>query len=102
METVVRCHGNGEEHCCWVEGKVCEFLEIDTLPDRHWVCKLRRQLGSWEKVHADPRYQSVHNVWVRLGTPDCGDFFGGVQPDGSIEGQCCFLGHTFATKPETV
>lgn len=89
------CHGSGESHCCWVEGKVCVFLEENTVPGRRWACGLRRELGDWELVHKDPRYQPIHEVWAKLGTQDCGDYRGGVQPDGSIVGECCFLGEVF-------
>jgi hypothetical protein len=89
------CHGNVPEHCCWIEGEVCQFLEEDTVPGRHWVCGLRRELGDWALVHADPRYQPIHEVWARLGTSDCGDFRGAIQPDGSTVGQCCYWGHIF-------
>lgn len=85
------CHGNGIEHCCWVDGAVCPFLELDTMAGRHWVCGLRRELGDWDLVHADPRYQPIHAVWMRTGTQDCGDFQGIVR-DGTLIGQCCFEG----------
>lgn len=77
------CHGNGPTHCCWVEGKVCDFLETDTVPGRHWVCGLRRELGSWELVHADPRYQPIQKVWDRVGIVSCGAW-------GPGSGQCCY------------
>ena len=77
------CHGNGEDHCCYVDGQVCSFLEVDTMPGRHWVCSLRRTLGSWTAVHADPGYiAKVASVWLRTGTPPCGLW--------KIKGQCCF------------
>jgi hypothetical protein len=50
------CHGNLTEHCCWIEGQVCPFLEENTVPGRRWACGLYRELGSWDKVHSDPRY----------------------------------------------
>lgn len=68
------CTGNEPEHCCWLDGNVCVFLEEWTVPGRHWVCGLRRELGSWGAVHSDPRYQPVHDHWVTVGTADCGDF----------------------------
>jgi hypothetical protein len=53
------CKGrNLEEHCCWLKGKVCEFLEENTETDFRWSCGLRRELGSWPAVTKDPRYIS--------------------------------------------
>lgn len=79
------CHGNGLEHCCYVAGEVCPFLEEDTVPGRKWVCGLRRELGSWEAVHADPRYAPIQSVWDEVGISSCGDW-------GPGTGQCCFSG----------
>jgi hypothetical protein len=63
------------DHCCWVDGEPCRFLETGTVPGRHWVCGLRRELGSWAKVHTDPRYlEHVKPVWRRVGISDCGDW----------------------------
>jgi hypothetical protein len=78
------CHGNGPDHCCYVDGQVCRWLEENTEPDRRWTCGLRRRLGSWEAVHADPRYQEFPGaIWRESGTVDCGDF-------GPAELQCCW------------
>ena len=84
------CHGNGADHCCYVRGEPCVFLEKNTVPDRRWVCGLRRELGSWEKVHVDPRYLSqVKPAWDESGAADCGDFAGfNREGDGCF--QCCF------------
>lgn len=77
------CHGNGAEHCCWVDGKECGYLEVDTVPGRRWVCGLRRIHDNWDEVHADPGYvKNVQSAWERTGTADCGDW--------KVEGQCCF------------
>ena len=78
-----QCDGFGEDHCCYVEGKPCPFLEFGTMPGRGYVCGLKRELGTWERVHQDPRYSTiVQPVWRRRGVPDCGDFT--PRP-----GQCC-------------
>lgn len=77
------CHGNGDDHCCYVEGKVCPFLEENTVEGRRWVCGLLRELGSWEAVHADPRYKPIQEVWDRVGIESCGAWGPGTN-------QCCF------------
>jgi hypothetical protein len=74
----------GHIHPEFGEG-ICEFLETDTVFGRHWVCGLRRRLGSWDAVHADSGYiENVHAVWELTGTADCGDFTGTGRP------QCCY------------
>ena len=50
------CSGNSVDHCCIFAGEVCQFLEIDTVPGRHWVCGLMRELEDWDKVITDVRY----------------------------------------------
>lgn len=82
------CTGRGTpfgEHCCWWGGKVCPFLEKYTVEGRRFACGLRRELGSWEAVHADPRYQPVQEFWDTREPQtitSCGDW----QPDS---GTCC-------------
>lgn len=91
----VGCHGNGPQHCCYVPGSgipdprgtgqdVCPFLEVDTIPGRHWVCGAKRKLGTWENVHANPAYQEqvYQRVFKPRGIALCGDW--------RVEGQCCF------------
>jgi hypothetical protein len=82
-----RCHGNQPDHCCYVAGDRCVYLEENTVPGRHWVCGLRRALGSWDAVHADPGYQqNVQSVWDKIpGQPveSCGAW-------GPGSNQCCF------------
>lgn len=78
------CHGNGEDHCCYVAGVPCRFLEEGTVPGRRWACGLLRQLGSWEVVHADPGYQAhVQSEWDKVGITSCGEW-------GPGSNQCCF------------
>ena len=76
------CTGRGDngKHCCWVAGKVCEHLETN-VEGRNFSCSLRRELGSWEAVHEDPRYQPIAEV-MKLGDGLCGDW----QPR---PGECC-------------
>lgn len=87
------CHGNGAVHCCYVPGtgvadplgtdqSVCPLLEVGTVPGRQWVCALRRELGDWQQVHADPRYQPIKKAFTATGTALCGDW--------RVAGQCCF------------
>ena len=61
----------------------CEFLEENTEPGFRWSCGLRRELGSWDAVHSDPRYiEGPGAKWGRFGTI-CGDF---PDPD---KGELC-------------
>lgn len=84
------CHGNGEDHCCYVDGKVCPFLEENTVSGRRWACGLLRELGTWTAVHGDERYLAeVRPAWDRNGVQDCGDWRGPLR-DGSGPLQCCF------------
>lgn len=53
----MKCHGrNADDHCCYINGKPCLFLEENTEVGFRWSCGLRRELGSWDAVLADPRY----------------------------------------------
>lgn len=84
------CLGGSEttSHCCYVAGEVCRFLEKNTVTGRVYACGLRRKLGSWDAVHADPGYRKyVQPVWDIHGIiKSCGDF----RPDGGES--CCFGG----------
>jgi hypothetical protein len=86
-----KCHGNGEEHCCWLgDGGLCPYLEENTVEGRRWACGLRRELRSWKKVHADPRYLAdvqpfFDDLIERL--PDYE--FGLSCGDWEHESQCC-------------
>lgn len=81
---VVVCTGQGVngDHCCYVNGVECRYLERGTVPGRNFVCGLRRELGSWAKVHADPRYQPIQAHWDQVGISSCGEW----QPK---PGECC-------------
>ncbi len=69
------CSGNTPDHCCYVAGVPCRFLEEDTVEGRHWACGLRRRLGSWAKVHASKDYRThVKPHWTTPGVNDCGDW----------------------------
>jgi hypothetical protein len=59
------CTGNSKDHCCYVNGKPCRFLEENTVEGRHWACGLRRELGDWDTVQADDRYKThVEPHWI--------------------------------------
>ena len=70
------CSGNLDDHCCYVNGQVCDFLEENTLPNRRWVCGLYRELGSWPAVYEDPRYQEhLSPFWAKFKPGvDCGSW----------------------------
>ena len=69
------CHGNGPDHCCTFQGVTCTHLEENTVEGRRWACGLRRELGSWEAVYADARYEDVRTKLRDIGiTVDCGDW----------------------------
>lgn len=82
------CTGRGAadgDHCCWVANEVCRFLTIsEQQGQRRFECSLRRDLGSWEAVHAHPGYQEhVQPVWDQIeGIDSCGSW----QPS---PGECC-------------
>lgn len=82
----MNCTGRGTasgDHCCYIQGNVCPFLEVGTEEGRTFTCGLRRELGSWDAVHMDERYQSqVQVVWDQVGISSCGEW----QPR---EGECC-------------
>jgi hypothetical protein len=70
-----KCDGNLADHCCYIDGSICRFLEENTILGRRWVCGLRRELGSWRLVHEDPRYVAdVKPTMDRLGGTQCGDW----------------------------
>ncbi len=53
----MHCFGrNLADHCCYVNGEPCKFLESNKEPGMLWSCQLRRENGSWAAAIADPRY----------------------------------------------
>lgn len=72
------CTGRGGangDHCCYVNGKVCDYL-IENTEGRRFACALRVELGNWKKVHRDPRYAPIKEVML-LGDGVCGDWMPG-------------------------
>lgn len=74
------CLGNAADHCCYIKGEPCAFVEEH--PDgyidenghsRRWVCGLRRELGDWDKVLSDPRWISMSKDGWRPGL-NCRDW----------------------------
>jgi hypothetical protein len=71
------CEGKSEDHCCYVSGEACKYLLKNAVEGRRWACGLYHELGSWKKVHVDPRYlKNVKPRWKTLGIVDCGDWPG--------------------------
>lgn len=68
------CHGNAQDHCCWLEGKECDYLEENTVPGRRWACGLRRELGDWDLVLEDPRYKENVAPTFELSGINCRDW----------------------------
>jgi hypothetical protein len=72
----MRCLGrNSNSHCCYIDGKVCEFLEENSEPGFRWSCGLRRELGSWNAVLSDPRYKPIGEKLSKHGI-NCKDWPG--------------------------
>lgn len=58
------CCGNGNDHCCYVKGSPCKYLEENTVEGRRWACGLRRKYGNWDDVIASIEYQTdIVPVW---------------------------------------
>lgn len=79
------CTGRGMpdgDHCCYVDGERCAYL-VENVGGRRYACGLRLELGSWDAVHADPRYAPIQEVWDRVGIESCGAW-------GPGTGQCCY------------
>ena len=75
----MKCLGrNLNEHCCWINNKVCKFLEEYSEPGFRWSCGLRRELGSWDAVIEDKRYMdgddSPGRVFGKFAYKNCKNF----------------------------
>ena len=70
-----QCHRNLDDHCCYLQGVRCPYLEENVEEGFKWTCALRKELGSWDLVHVDPRYtQNIQPIWIKLGIKDCGTY----------------------------
>jgi hypothetical protein len=92
-EQRVECHGNLDDHCCYIRGEVCLYLEEGTVEGRRWSCGLFRELGSWDAVHRDARYKgSAIAAWFTQNFPGygCGDWPQNLEPLTFGVGRCCY------------
>ena len=46
------------QHCCVLGNTVCSYL-VENTAGRRWACGLFVELGSWDAVEADPRYEPI-------------------------------------------
>jgi hypothetical protein len=71
----MKCKGTAEKHCCWIPpGNVCPHFNAALVGG---FCSLRRELGSWQAVHASPRYAPQRAAFEGFSagpTSLCGDF----------------------------
>lgn len=51
------CKGMSQDHCCYLNGKVCKYLKENSA-GRRWSCGLFEQYGSWENVYLSQEYQT--------------------------------------------
>lgn len=85
--TVDRCVGRGTadgDHCCYIDGHPCLFIEEPRKGRRTFVCGLRDTLGSWEAVNLSPEYEPIGNHWKARGLP-----FNYCELFQPSEGVCC-------------
>lgn len=83
------CLGNGNDHCCYIKGKECQFLFRNYVDEnghfRKWACSLRVEHGNWDDVLTDPRWiDEVKGSWTDgLNCRDWPD-----APEGPNRGVC--------------
>lgn len=61
------CHGNADDHCCYLDGQVCDYLEEGTVPGRRWACGLLVKYGTWEAMADSVEYGKVGAHWEAIG-----------------------------------
>lgn len=70
------CHGNGDTHCCYINGVECQYL-IKNVNDRKWSCGLLTQYENWDTVYTSQQYtNNVQPYLIAAGSPDCGKWVG--------------------------
>lgn len=89
----MECHGNGPDHCCYING-VCPYLEENTVPGRRWACGLYREHGTWQAVYQDPQWRTSHiKAWFDETHPGygCGDWPQNIpKAAAQPSGKCCW------------
>lgn len=88
------CHGNGTNHCCYVNGQPCQYLQENTVEGRRWACGLYVELQNWDAVIADERYQTnLRPAWqiVEQANGLAPNSFN-CHPWGPGTNQCCYKG----------
>lgn len=86
------CHGNGDSHCCYVNGKTCIFLQENTVEGRRWACGLYVELGDWNTVINDNRYiANIRPAWVQIElSNNLSENSFNCHPWGPGTNQCCY------------
>lgn len=86
------CHGNGDDHCCYVDGQVCAFLRTNVVEGRRWACGLYVELGDWDAVLADSRYVTyLRPRWRQIEIDnDLPENSFNCHPWGPGTNQCCY------------
>ena len=46
-----------DEHCCWLNGVQCKYLEENTVPGRRWACGLKRRYNTWDAAINSEEYK---------------------------------------------
>lgn len=71
----MNCLGrNNPDHCCYVNGKPCPFLEENSEEGSRWSCGLRRELGSWDAVIRDSRYAPIGKFFSQFSYKNCKNY----------------------------
>lgn len=87
MNNLSLCNGAGDNggHCCYLKGKVCQFLVHQNDMPR---CQLMLEYNDWDKVHNDSRYlRHIKPILEEIGLSDCGIW--GTGKDGKPK-NCCY------------
>jgi hypothetical protein len=73
---MAECKGDIEnDHCCWVDGKICQYLKHYPDQERKWSCGIREKYNSWDEVYEDEDYlQDIKPLLNQLNLPNCGEW----------------------------